>query len=111
MNIKLSNCHDCGVSPGETHKPGCDVERCSVCGGQCLMCGGCPDSDGNMKHDPSFARWTGMWPGKAELSFLKEEGFLPPLANLNNIYDTKVNGMPLYQLLFIKPSKENEREI
>jgi hypothetical protein len=59
----LRRCHDCGVSPGEPHKPGCDTEHCSVCGGQRLMC----ECEG---HDPLFARWTGIWPGKAEADFL-----------------------------------------
>lgn len=111
MTIQLPNCHDCGVAAGETHKPNCDTERCSYCGGQCLMCAGCPDEQGNMRHDPAFARWTGIWPGKAELVYLKQEGLLPQSANLNNIFDTKINGVPLYLLLFVKPSKENGREI
>ena len=59
--MTLKNCHDCGAKPGETHDPGCDVERCSCCGGQRLGCGCDPGA-----HDPEESKWTGEWPGVAE---------------------------------------------
>lgn len=52
-------CHDCDAAPGEEHGPGCDVEMCSVCGGQYILCG----CEG---HEPWKSKWDGMWPGEAE---------------------------------------------
>ena len=32
-------CHDCNISGGGYHHPGCDMERCPKCGGQLISCG------------------------------------------------------------------------
>lgn len=37
-------CHDCFAAIGEYHVPGCDAERCPVCGGQAM---GCPCIEGD----------------------------------------------------------------
>jgi len=81
---ELHNCHDCGAKPGEMHGDGCDTERCSVCGGQRIGC----DCEG---HDKAFARWTGIWPGKAEAEYLDVD---------LNTFDVKYA-----DLFFIKPGE------
>jgi hypothetical protein len=57
-------CPDCGVEPGWTHQPGCDVERCTHCGLQRIGCG-------SSLHDPANAFWTGYWPGDEACRQLK----------------------------------------
>ena len=79
----MKNCMDCGVEPGKTHIEGCDIERCSVCGGQCLSC----ECEG---HDQSFARWSGFWPGDLESEALG--------IDLNEFYKRG-----LHKILFVKP--------
>jgi hypothetical protein len=82
---KLKNCPDCYVEPGEVHLDGCDIERCSSCARQKMVCD-CKD------HDKSFARWTGIWPGVAEAEYLG--------IGLNDFYTKK------YTTIFFKKPKE-----
>jgi hypothetical protein len=87
MKEQLRTCHDCGAAPGQPHAEGCDVERCSVCGGQRLMCEGDKTC---AAHDRAFARWTGLWPGSPEAAQLG--------IDLNALYSDGY-----YKVFFIKP--------
>ncbi len=89
MIVRLRNCHDCGVNPGQPHAPGCDTERCSVCGEQRIGHEGCED------HDPLFARWTGLWPGSAEAEQLGKD--------LNEFH---LQG--LHKIFFVKPDAPHD---
>jgi hypothetical protein len=44
--IRASSCGDCGVRRGGFHHPGCDLQRCPVCGGQMMSCGCRFEEDG-----------------------------------------------------------------
>lgn len=87
---KLEDCPDCKVSPGQPHLRGCGVEACSLCGGQRFSCS-CSYKEG--RHDPLFARWTGIWPGIAEGAALR--------MCLNCLY---ISGV--HKKVFVKPKKK-----
>ena len=56
-NDSAGKCHDCGAEPGQRHKEGCDVAKCTLCGWQRISCD-CK------KGKPDI--WTGLWAGVKE---------------------------------------------
>lgn len=70
----LTDCFDCGVTPGGAHEGGCDIARCHATGGQRLGCPGSHDLDGvRISCHPDV--WSGLWPGEAEC---REYGLMMP---------------------------------
>ena len=53
---KKGPCRDCGARIGKPHENGCDVARCTICGGQDLSC-----NCGKKKRPMEI--WDGVWPG------------------------------------------------
>lgn len=104
---KSSDCYDCGAKPGEIHNPNCDVQRCSVCGGQRLQCS-CRG------HDPAFARWTGFWPGELEciaLGLMAIWQGTPPVPGwgLHPIADhNRFAVSPYPNIFFVKPKAKKK---
>lgn len=84
-------CPDCQADPGRQHNPGCDVERCSICGQQAISCG-----HNTVNQDHGFSRWTGWWPGEIECQFL--DLVTPEGPDLNRFYSEGH-----YKLFFVKP--------
>lgn len=85
----MKRCPECGASIGEIHNDGCEIEICSVCGGLYHRCK-CND------HDKEFARWSGIYPGLAEATFL-------------GIDMKTFHRSGLAKKIFIKPSNHKDR--
>jgi hypothetical protein len=85
QKVELDNCFSCKVVAGKIHKNRCDIERCSVCGGQYVSCK-CE------QHDKQFAYWNGFSP-----EFLISKALN---LDINTFY---LIGM--HKIFFVKPKK------
>lgn len=91
LEVRL-DCPGCGATTGETHRPGCDIERCPFCGRQMLQDTCCYEYFGitvsTMEEEhpdiyenglpeemeatyeqflcPHLLKWDGVWPGVRE---------------------------------------------
>lgn len=101
---KSHNCNQCGTKPGQAHESGCDIERCSICGGQYISCVCGDDKFLRNQHDPLFARWSGFYPGTLEcigLGMIVKMGEYTS-ADLNEFYRLK-----LHKQFFVKPGNKS----
>ena len=71
MRRTKARCHDCGVSEGEVHMYGCDMEVCPFCGGQLLSCG-CSDKYDTRGRYPSHDEaWLAALEAEGPISYIE----------------------------------------
>jgi len=73
-------CKDCGVSEGQLHKSGCDMERCPFCGNQLISCDCCYEHLGfNPDNLPTNIYENGLTDKLAEkwIDILNNKGRVP----------------------------------
>ena len=104
IDLPLPACGGCGAVPGQPHADDCDVERCSVCGSQRIIC----TCNG---HDKAFARWTGFRPGEAEAIALGTDLNCIALKGLNEILFVKPGSRPKGKNLLAQAAAELRDEM